>query len=666
MTHVDPRDMGASSKTTLDPTFIQRVVQGVRYAFTGSRGGDWFGPNQPVQPNAPADVKGRAFDFQQGVNLQQRPRALEPISFETLRSLSSGYDILRLAIETRKDQLSKLTFQIQPKLKPGQVKRPPSDERCDEVQSFLRRPDPEQRHDWHTWLRILIEDLLVIDAPAIYVRRNLEGGIFGLQLVDGATIKRVLSADGRTPQPPEAAYQQVLKGVIAGNLTTEELIYQPRNPRSDKMYGFSPVEQIVMTVNIALRRTIFQLQYFTEGNIPEALIGVPESWNAEEIRKFQSHWDGLFEGNTAMRRHAKFVPGDLKVQYTKEGVLTDQFDEWLARIVCYAFSLPPLPFVKQMNRATAQNAYEASLEEGLEPLMVWIKNLMDDIVQEHFGYPDLEFVWDDRKKPAPAEMASINTSYMRQGVLSLDEVRQELGKEPLGMGHAIWGIGPMGITFVSDLIDPVKRQEMMGGAAGGLAPPGMPPGAGGGGALPPGAGGIPGSQRMLPPPAGRDPLVGLPAGLLEAVGVPGVAPVGGGLPEDSPVEDETNPSAMRTNPLVRRELTAASGFQKADALGYDTYEERVDLFADRIFKNVMQRIERRERLAKREAREDAPIAQPEPVRLEKAAPAEPTVINVHVDASGGRSADRKIELTRDDEGRLVGAIMSEDHNGQGA
>ena len=52
--------------------------------------------------------------------------------------------------------------------------------------------------------------------------------------------------------------------------------------------------------------------------------------------------------------------------------------------------------------------------------------------------------------------------------------------------------------------------------------------------------------------------------------------------------------------------------------------------------------------------------------LKKAAPAEPTVINVHVDASGGRSADRKIELTPDDEGPLVGARMSEEQNGQGA
>jgi len=49
----------------------------------------------------------------------------------------------------------------------------------------------------------------------------------------------------------------------------------PRNPRPHKVYGYSPVEQIVLTVNVALRRALSQLQYYTEGNVPEALIVVP-------------------------------------------------------------------------------------------------------------------------------------------------------------------------------------------------------------------------------------------------------------------------------------------------------------------------------------------------------------------------------------------------------
>ena len=49
---------------------------------------------------------------------------------------------------------------------------------------------------------------------------------------------------------------------------------------------------------------------------------------------------------------AKFVPGGLNVQFTKDALLKDEFDEWLARIICYAFSTScracrPTAFVKQ-------------------------------------------------------------------------------------------------------------------------------------------------------------------------------------------------------------------------------------------------------------------------------------------------------------------------------
>jgi hypothetical protein len=40
--------------------------------------------------------------------------------------------------------------------------------------------------------------------------------------------------------------------------------------RAHRVYGYSPVQQVLMTVNIALRRQLWQLDYFTEGSIPDA------------------------------------------------------------------------------------------------------------------------------------------------------------------------------------------------------------------------------------------------------------------------------------------------------------------------------------------------------------------------------------------------------------
>ncbi|MGA8401060.1 MAG: hypothetical protein WB697_14310, partial [Stellaceae bacterium] len=199
------------------------------------------------------------WDYPVGVNTIYTPRSYEAISFAELRRLADAHDITRLAIETRKDQLERLDWAI--RVKSARTARPDAASRVAAVAEFWRRPDGER--SFATWLRALMEDLLVLDAPVLELRRNRGGALIGLDIVDGATIKLLVDETGRRPRPPAPAYEQVIKGRPWKLLTSDELLYLPRNPRPHKAYGFGPVEQIVMTVNIALRRQVMQLQHFT-------------------------------------------------------------------------------------------------------------------------------------------------------------------------------------------------------------------------------------------------------------------------------------------------------------------------------------------------------------------------------------------------------------------
>jgi hypothetical protein len=232
--------------------------------------------------------------------------------------------------------------------------------------------------------------------------------------------------------PPSPAYQQILKGVPANDLTRDQLVYFPRNLRTWKIYGYSNVEQIIRTVNIGLRRMIFQLMYYTEGNVPEALIGLPESWTNDQLMQFQQYWDSLMEGNLAARRHAKFVPSGTVYHETKGTAFdSDGFaEEWLARIVCYCFSVSPQPFVKMMNRATAENAQRMAQQEGLQPLLQWVKNLIDFLIWKYYAEPTLEFYWETEGAVKPVEQAQIYSTYVSSKIMRHNEVREELGLEP--------------------------------------------------------------------------------------------------------------------------------------------------------------------------------------------------------------------------------------------
>ena len=221
----------------LPPSVFARLAQATRYAITGVSPDTWFGPLQPLAPMAPPEVKGRQFDYPFGANLNYIPRAEDGISFAELRGLADALPLLRAVIETRKDQIAGQSYAVRARSRADTTDASKS---IDVVSSFLARPD--RRHSFADWLRMLVEEMLVIDAATIYPRYARGGALYSLDIIDGATIKPLIGEDGRAPEPPDPAYQQILKGVPAADFSADELIYLPRNLRSHRLYGMSPVE----------------------------------------------------------------------------------------------------------------------------------------------------------------------------------------------------------------------------------------------------------------------------------------------------------------------------------------------------------------------------------------------------------------------------------------
>ena len=409
----------------LPPSVFARLAQATRYAITGVSPDTWFGPLQPLAPMAPPEVKGRQFDYPFGANLNYIPRAEDGISFAELRGLADALPLLRAVIETRKDQIAGQNYAVRTR---ARADAPDASKSIDAVSRFLARPD--RRHSFADWLRMLVEEMLVIDAATIYPRYARGGALYSLDIIDGATIKPLIGEDGRAPDAPDPAYQQILKGVPAADFSAEELLYLPRNLRSHRLYGMSPVEQIALTVNIALRRDAATLDYYRTGSTPDAFATLPKEWTADQIRSFQDYFDALMSGNLARRRMTKFMPADFKLIETRQPPLKDQYDEWLARIICYAFSVPASAFVSQVNRATSETLRQQATQEGLVPLKAWVKNALDCVIQDCMNEPGLEFVWVGDDAVDPLEQAQTLQILVGAGIKTREEARADLGLAP--------------------------------------------------------------------------------------------------------------------------------------------------------------------------------------------------------------------------------------------
>jgi hypothetical protein len=434
---------GASSTDLAE--IASALLRGGPSGNTRQQGSGWFGPWETLSPVAPPEVKGREWDYRVGYNIATRPRAYEGRPFHELKHLAK-YDVVAMAIETRKDQMSRLPWSVVPrKNAAGKPIAKVADADIEQVTRFFRRPDG--RHPWATWLRMLCHEQMETDSVSIYPHRELGsdyeiGGLGGqllaLELIDGTTMKPIIDDYGRIAEGPGvAAYQQILHGLPAVDYESTDLIYMPRNPRVGKVYGFSPVEQIYRVIEIALRRQEFQKDYFTSGNMPEGLIGLPTEWTRQQQEEFEKNWDAVLAGQSWQRSgRIKFVPGDVGKNYValKDPELSGKFDEYLIRQVCFAFSLPPTPFVAQVNRATAESAHDAALEEGLAPMQIWVKGVIDFILDTYWPDLPLEFTWEDDREIDPAVQEAVLTGYATKGIYTINEVRDALGKAPVDGG----------------------------------------------------------------------------------------------------------------------------------------------------------------------------------------------------------------------------------------
>lgn len=491
---------GQNGQTARNTPLLQ-PVRGQQYQIAGVAPlgtNDYFGPAQPFLPMGPPGARGRVFDYPIAENIRIEPRDDEPLSFWDLIALAENHDVTRLCIETRKDQMESLQFNIRPKGSTGKKGKDKDQQyRIDKTEDFFKVPDG--KHPFETWQREIMEQCLVIDATTIYIDKTRPKNT-RLTVMDGAMIKRLIDENGQSPEHPWPAYQQFVKGMPSWDYTDKEIYYAPRNRRVHKLYGMSVVQQIYLCVNVALRRETSVLQYFTDGNIPDALMGVPETWTAQQIRDAQLAFDSLNSGNYAQRRRMRFIPGGSKYYPTREINLKTEFDEWLARIVCFAFNIPPTPFIKQSSRASASTMQEVAISEGLMPLMRWFTMMMNYMIQaDHIlAQSDLEFAYVEREESDPAARDKIWDAKIRRGQATVNEARAAEGDDPIPGGDTAMiymGQGPIPLEMAAN------QAKMQLPSPGGGAAPGAP-GGGSPAVKPPAA-------RPASPAAGQPPNPGM-------------------------------------------------------------------------------------------------------------------------------------------------------------
>lgn len=365
------------------------------------------------------------------VNNGLRTKPGSAVSFETLRRFSKNHEISRICINARKRQITSLNWDIIP--------ADPEDKtdytnEINLIKSYFKNLGG-YRMRFRELQDTLIEDLLCIDAAVLYKQKNRVGDILYYMPVDGTTIKLRVDESGNTPMPPEPAYIQFIRGTQTGEYTADQMIYEMMNPRTDTPYGLAPLESLVLIVSSSLKGTLYNLDYLTAGNVPEGFLKMPEDWSTKQIEEFMNYFDALMSGNSQETTKVKAITGDYIATKKRDDMAFKDFNNWLMKITCAMFDVQPqeIGFTETVNRSTGKEQNDISTRRGILPLANLLKEIWDDIIQIDLGYPELQFKYlglEDRDQLADAQTKQV---LLNSGVQTVDEVRKEMGLDPIGV-----------------------------------------------------------------------------------------------------------------------------------------------------------------------------------------------------------------------------------------
>ena len=448
----------------------------------------WPNPMQPVTPMGPPNAEPLRMGFNWGQNLNFTPRYDAEYSASQLRGFGK-YPLARICIENTKDIITRLPRQVRLKRLPGETAKQRQDRGKNDpvlkiLNDFFDRPNPDD--DWESFLRPILEDLLCIDSPAIWMARTKgDGKIAQLRWMEGASITRLVDEHGFVPQPPNPAYQQLWEGYPRLDLTTDQLVYRPRNivPRntiSSYLYGYSPVEQIAEEIEIGWSRLEFVKAFYEKGEIPQAMQFVPKGTTPDKIKEAQLWIDEYLAGQLGRRRGLQIFQGfqdDGKAEqifFPKEPQLADVFDDLHIRKVCFAFGTSPMRLMRMMNRASGQVTQESAEEEGTLPWMGWVKSTFDFIIQYKLGFDQYELTFDALQELDALKRAQADKIDISIGLKTRNQVLEDRGEDPSDEPEAdklsvITSSGLIPLDKASELAQMAIRSKATGGAGGGSA-----------------------------------------------------------------------------------------------------------------------------------------------------------------------------------------------------
>jgi hypothetical protein len=366
----------------------------------------------------------------------RRPGA--QVNLAVLRTLADTYDVVRACIEHLKREVRTTPFQIVPYDSTDQ-----SDATTRDIEAAWEwfRPGGGcggKAFNQRRFEMQIFEDVLVLGAFAVYNRFTYGGKLYESSAIDSATIRPRVDTFGWIDE--ENPFEQQVQGVAIRSFTMDEITYDGLYPVTNSPYYRSPIEYLLRVVYTALKADEWNTTWLSDGNVPDSLISVPDTWTPDQVLQYADYFDALLSGDSRNRHKVKIVPGGTKsvLQQTRKEADFQEFEFWLMRRTCSIFGVQPtsIGYAGDQYKTSQENSNDQTTQFGAGSLLA----MREDLYNRHLrmlGFPHLcikhVFGRDEKPKDRAFRLAVL----VKSNIMTVNEARSIEGLPPRTEGDIL-------------------------------------------------------------------------------------------------------------------------------------------------------------------------------------------------------------------------------------
>jgi len=217
-----------------------------------------------------------------------------------------------------------------------------------------------------------------------------------------------------------------------------EIMWIELNPRTDSIYGRSPIEILLNQILTLVYGSEYNLDFYLNNNLPNGLLHFKgaSSEQAEAYRQqMESRYMAEDEFGTVKKKHFKVPITGYEATFTQMQMTSKEMEvieqqKWFTKLVwsCFGVTAEEMGFTEDSNKATAENQSKVTKRRAIKPYLTKLAYVINNQLMPEFGHPEYEFKYIEEDVEADMMKQNLWEQQIRMGIRSSQEIREkELG-----------------------------------------------------------------------------------------------------------------------------------------------------------------------------------------------------------------------------------------------